>query len=354
MQIEFSNNTIFLYGEFDYKITSSQLKKLSALLAQKNTSLDLKGLKSLDYAGAYFLKEHFKGSNIVGASGNISRILDFVDFKSYELPKSVEFSPVERLGMLLLNAKAQGIAIISFIGQVLIMILDSLMRPWRIRLKELSNHIISAGISAIFIVGLTAFLIGIVLAYQGAVMLERFGASVLVVDIMGIITLREIAPLIASIVVAGRSASNFTAQIGVMKITEELYAMETMGFAPFRFVVMPRILALIFVMPVVILCADFISLFGQAFVCNWYLGLDFESYLNRFSANVDMRHFWVGLVKAPIFGALIATIGCLRGYEVNGSTESVGKLTTKSVVNAIFWIIALDAVFSVIFTELQI
>ena len=156
------------------------------------------------------------------------------------LPKSVEFSLIERLGMLLLNAKAQGIAIISFIGQVLIMILDSLMRPWRIRLKELSNHIISAGISAIFIVGLTAFLIGIVLAYQGAVMLERFGASVLVVDIMGISTLREIAPLIASIVVAGRSASSFTAQIGVMKITEELYAMETMGFAPFRFVVMPK------------------------------------------------------------------------------------------------------------------
>ncbi|MDY4451168.1 MAG: hypothetical protein SPE37_03505, partial [Campylobacter sp.] len=105
MQIEFSNNTIFLYGEFDYKVTGSQLKKLSSLLAKKNTSLDLKGLKSLDYAGAYFLKEHFKGSALVGASGNISRILDFVDFKSYELPKSVELSLIEKLGMLLLNAK---------------------------------------------------------------------------------------------------------------------------------------------------------------------------------------------------------------------------------------------------------
>ena len=185
-------------------------------------------------------------------------------------------------------------------------------------------------------------------------MLERFGASVLVVDIMGIITLREIAPLIAAIVVAGRSASSFAAQIGVMKITEELSAMKTMGFTPFSFVVMPRILALCFVMPVVILCADFISIFGQMSVCNWYLGFDFESYLTRFSQNVDLRHFWVGMVKAPIFGAVIATIGCLRGYEVDGSTESVGNQTTKSVVNAIFWIIALDAVFSVIFTELEI
>lgn len=354
MQIEFRDNTIFLQGEFDYKVTSSQLKKLSSLLASSSASLDLKGLKSLDYAGAYFLKEHFKGAKINGANENISRILDFVGFKSFEVPKGVKFSVIERLGMLLLSARAEGVAIITFIGQVLAMIASSLLCPWRIRLKELSNQIMNAGISAIFIVGLTAFLIGIVLAYQGAVMLERFGASVLVVDIMGIITLREIAPLIASIVVAGRSASSFTAQIGVMKITEELYAMETMGFAPFRFVVMPRILALICVMPVVILCADFISLFGQMFVCNWYLGLDFESYLNRFSANVDMRHFWVGMLKAPIFGAVIATIGCLRGYQVDGSTESVGKLTTKSVVNAIFWIIALDAAFSIVFTELGI
>ena len=353
MNFTFKNTTLFLDGDFDFSATKSELNSLKKL-ATNTTKLDLSALLHLDYAAAYFLKEHFKNTEIVGANANILRILDFVNFTSFKLSDTHKLNLIERLGSVVLSAKKEAVSILNFIGEVLIMVLVAFLKPWSIRVRELSNFIKDAGIKAIFIVCLTAFLIGIVLAYQGAVMLERFGASVLVVDIMGIITLREIAPLIAAIVVAGRTASSYTAQIGVMKITEEIYAMTSMGFTPFSFVVLPRILALIFVMPVVILCADFVSLFGQMSVCNWYLGLDFSSYLDRFSANVDLRHLWVGLIKAPIFGAVIATIGCLRGYEVDGSTESVGNLTTKSVVNAIFWIIALDAVFSIIFTELDI
>ena len=353
MDFSFKNTTLYLNGNFDFSATKKDLNSLKKLAAN-TAKLDLSTLTCLDYAAAYFLKEHFKSCEIIGANDNIKHILDFVKFDSFKLENPHKLNIIESIGRLLLDARKEGISIISFVGEVLIMVLLAFLKPWTIRVRELSNFIKDAGVKAIFIVCLTAFLIGIVLAYQGAVMLERFGASVLVVDIMGIITLREIAPLIAAIVVAGRTASSYTAQIGVMKITEEIYAMASMGFTPFSFVVIPRILALIFVMPVVILCADFVSLFGQMSVCNWYLGLDFESYLNRFSSNVDIRHLWVGLIKAPIFGAVIATIGCLRGYEVDGSTQSVGNLTTKSVVNAIFWIIALDAAFSIVFTELNI
>lgn len=353
MEFYLQNRTLFLKGSLDYKTSKKELKGL-ARLASKAKSLDLSALSSLDYAGAFFLSSHCKNLELINTPKNFSHIIDFTHFTSFEISKNKRLNVIEYLGKILINLKIEAINIINFTGAMLLALLSYIIMPWRIRLRELSNNIKTAGINAIFIVCLTSFLIGIVLAYQGAVMLERFGASVLVVDIMGIITLREIAPLIAAIVVAGRSASSFAAQIGVMKITEELHAMTTMGFAPFVYVVMPRILALILSMPVIILWADFVSIFGQMCVCDWYLNLDFESYLRRFSQNVDIRHFIVGMIKAPIFGAVIAIIGCFRGYEVDGSTESVGKQTTKSVVNAIFWIIALDAAFSVIFTELGI
>ncbi|HDX8147184.1 TPA: ABC transporter permease, partial [Campylobacter fetus] len=260
----------------------------------------------------------------------------------------------EQIGKNIINLKNELVSFCIFLGEFLFNLTKSLLNPFTVRFKELSNHFYSAGISAVFIVCLTSFLIGIVLAYQGATMLENFGASIYVVDIMGIMTLREVGPLIAAIVVAGRSASSYTAQIGVMKITDELEAMKTMGFEPFRFIVMPRVLALILAMPFIVFLANAVSIFGQMMVCNWYLDLSFSDYLERFRSSIALRHFWVGLFKAPFFGAVIALIGCKRGFEVSGSTNSVGELTTRSVVNAIFWIIALDAIFSIIYTELKI
>lgn len=353
MDFELKNSTLYIKGQFDYSVKKQEIAKLKALSKSAKT-LDLGGLALLDYAAAYLLKEYFSHCQLQNASAKNEQMLAFVGFESYFVPKPHSLNLIEHVGQRILGLKQQWMRILNFLGATISMIFFYILAPWKIRFRELSNHIKEAGVQAISIVCLTAFLIGIVLAYQGAVMLERFGASVLVVDIMGIITLREIAPLIAAIVVAGRSASSYAAQIGVMKITEELYAMDTMGFKPFSFVVMPRILALIVAMPLVIFWADLISIFGQMAVCKWYLNLDFGFYLNRFSSNVDIRHFIVGMIKAPIFGAVIALIGCMRGYAVDGSTESVGKQTTRSVVNAIFWIIALDAAFSIIFTELEI
>ncbi len=223
-----------------------------------------------------------------------------------------------------------------------------------IRVKEILAYFEDAGIKSVFIVCLTSFLIGIVLAYQGSNLLERFGATIIIVEMMGLLTLREIAPLIAAIIVAGRLASSFTAQIGVMKITEEIDAMKTMGFDPFKFLVLPRVIALIVAMPLIVFLADVAGIFGEMVVMENYLNIGFDSYLARFEQEVEIKHLYVGLFKAPFFGVVIAFIGCMRGFQISGNTQSVGAYTTVSVVNAIFGVIMVDALFSVIFTHLGI
>ena len=169
---------------------------------------------------------------------------------------------------------------------------------------------------------------------------------------MGMITLRELAPLLAAIVVAGRTASSFTAQIGVMKITEEIDAMKTMGFDPFIYLVVPRIIAMIIIMPFIVFLADMASILGQMLVAYSYLDIPYSTYFDRFNDLVKIKHFWVGMIKAPFFGLVIALVGCLRGLQVEGNTESIGEKTTISVVNAIFWVIVIDSIFAIFFIEI--
>jgi phospholipid/cholesterol/gamma-HCH transport system permease protein len=222
------------------------------------------------------------------------------------------------------------------------------------RFKATLYHMEQSGLNAVPIIALTSLLIGIVIAYQGAVQLEKFGANIFIVEMVGISATRELAPLIAAIVVAGRSASSFTAQIGVMKITEEVDAMKTMGFGPWEFLVLPRVIALMVVMPLIVIFADAISVLGGMIVAKSQLGISFGEFMDRFQEVIALKHILIGLIKAPIFGWIIALIGCFRGFQINSSTESVGKYTTISVVNAIFWVIAFNALFSVFLTELGI
>jgi phospholipid/cholesterol/gamma-HCH transport system permease protein len=203
-------------------------------------------------------------------------------------------------------------------------------------------------------VALTSFLIGVVVAYQSAVQLEKFGANIFIVDMIAISVTRELAPLITAIVVAGRSGSSYTAQIGVMKITEEIDAMKTMSFDPFRFLVLPRMIALMIAMPLMIFFADIVGIFGGMFIAEIKLNLSYAEFINRLQNVLDVKHLWVGIIKAPFFAFLIAAVGCFRGIQVSYSTESIGRYTTISVVNAIFLVIACDAIFSVFLTELGI
>ncbi|MEA3552979.1 MAG: ABC transporter permease [Campylobacterota bacterium] len=243
---------------------------------------------------------------------------------------------------------------LNFVGENFYFFLQTLIHPSQIRFKAIIKQIDLSGIRALPIVILTSFLIGLVIAYQGAEQLQQFGANIFIVEMVSISVIRELAPMITAIVIAGRSASSFTAEIGTMKITQELDAMKTMGFEPAVFLVMPRIIALMIALPLIVFLADLVGIFGGMVVANLQLGISYTEFIDRLYTEVDIRHFLIGIAKAPIFGFIIALIGCYRGFQVTGSTDSIGKYTTISVVNAIFWVIALNAIFSVLFTQIGI
>ncbi|MBW1671749.1 MAG: MlaE family lipid ABC transporter permease subunit [Deltaproteobacteria bacterium] len=245
-------------------------------------------------------------------------------------------------------------AFLSFVGENFVIFLTSLLHPFSIRFGAIVKNIEDAGVRAMPIVALTSFLIGIVVAYQAAVQLEKFGAHIFIVDMISISVTRELAPLITAIVVAGRTGSSYTAQLGVMKITEEIDVMRTMGFDPHRFLVLPRIMALMIALPLMIFFADIVGILGGMFISHVHLHLSYAEFLHRLQTVLEMKHVWIGIGKGPFFAWLIASVGCFRGFQVSKSTESIGRYTTISVVNAIFLVIACDALFSVILTELGI
>jgi len=245
-------------------------------------------------------------------------------------------------------------AFLAFVGESFVNLLYSLLHPRSIRFGAIVKNIEEAGVRAMPIVALTSFLIGVVIAYQGAVQLEKFGANIFIVDMIGVSVTRELAPLITAIVVAGRTGSSYTAQLGVMKITEEIDAMRTMGFDPHRFLVLPRIMALMITMPLMIFFADIVGILAGMFISHLHLHLSYAEFFHRLQTVLEVKHVWIGVCKGPFFAWLIAAVGCFRGFQVSNNTDSIGRYTTISVVNAIFLVIACDALFSVLLTELGI
>ena len=357
--------TINLKNDWTYKLPAQIWTQTAALIGSKKFNkivLNFKDVKELDYAAALFFKNTFlnasKGYELVNLNPHAQKI--FASINSEINPKIKQIinakpheNPLSQIGKNLTAFFAGFCAFLNFMGEFLVKFSKIFMLK-NIRVKEILAYFEDAGIKSVFIVCLTSFLIGIVLAYQGSNLLESFGATIIIVEMMGLLTLREIAPLIAAIIVAGRLASSFTAQIGVMKITEEIDAMKTMGFDPFKFLVLPRVIALIVAMPLIVFLADVAGIFGEMVVMENYLNISFDSYLARFGQEVDIKHLYVGLFKAPFFGVVIAFIGCMRGFQISGNTQSVGTYTTVSVVNAIFGVIMVDALFSIIFTQLGI
>ncbi len=244
--------------------------------------------------------------------------------------------------------------LMAFFGSVTIGFFRLAVQPRRIRFKAFMAHLQATGLSAMPIIGLISFLIGIVLAYQGADQLRRFGAQVFTVNLVGVLTLREMAILLTSIIVAGRTGSAFTAQIGTMQVNEEVDALRTLGLDPLDVLVLPRLMALMVALPLLAFYSDIMALAGGGLACVFLLGMTPSQFLTQLHNSVTLTHFWVGLVKAPVFAALIAMVGCFEGMRVSGSAESVGRLTTQSVVEALFLIIVFDALFSIMFSALHI
>jgi phospholipid/cholesterol/gamma-HCH transport system permease protein len=263
-------------------------------------------------------------------------------------------TPISRLGRRAAGVMELLLGFFAFIGNSSAIFLSYLRSFRRIRYKEILFEINECAIKALGVVGLITFLIGVVVAYQSSLQLKLYGANIFIVDMLGIGIFRELSPLLVAVVVAGRSGSAYAAQIGVMKITEELDAMRTMGFDPYAFLVLPRLIALVLMMPLLIFFADMMGVLGGMIVSNIELGLSIDFFLQRFSDVIDIRHFWIGMVKGPFFGLLIASIGIYRGLKVENDTQSIGFNTTRSVVESIFAVIICDAIFSIVFTNLEL
>ena len=362
----FQNDTFFIAGVWD-RSSVAGLDFKGFLRQGRGVSgelvFDFRALKFIDMAGVVFflalqndLALGSVKSKRINLPANFQKLFELCE-KHYqrtqkEIPKRLSFFEFfEKFGALGFEFLKILKRFINFSGFFFLTLFFTLKRPQTFRFVSFLYHIENSALKALPIIILTALLVGVVLAYQAAFQLAQFGANIFIVDLVGISATRELAPLIAAIVIAGRSASAYTAQIGVMKLTDEIAAMNTMGFSTFNFIIIPRVLALMVAMPLIVAVSDFVSILGGMIVAQVSLDINFAEFIRRFKEAVELKHILIGLAKAPVFGFLIAMIACFRGLEVKNTTQSIGTYTTKSVVNAIFWVIAFDALFSVILTQ---
>ncbi len=358
--------TLEFSGELTLFTLTTHQKEVdsTAFLNAPEVEINLNNLTYLDTAGALFLDRVYnylsRSSNRVAFITTNKEILDtlnLVKSKKYH-PVSIktkqERNFVELIGKYVYKHYLGFLSFMAFLGELFATKMHYLKSFKNIRFKEIAFEINESGVKAIGIISLTSFLIGLVVAYQSAYQLKIYGANIFIVDMLGISILRELSPLITAIVIAGRSGSAFTAQIGAMKITEELDAMRTMGFSPHKFLVIPRIIALMIAMPILIFISDMSAIVGGMVVANLDLKITTELFIERFSEVVAAKHFFIGIIKGPFFAFLIATIGIYRGLMVKNDTQSIGFNTTRSVVESIFAVIVCDAIFSIMFTNLGI
>ena len=242
--------------------------------------------------------------------------------------------------------------VVEFLGRIATVIGQAFRRPRAWRVSSLARHIYETGVTAIPIVALIAFLISVIVAYIGAQQLARFGADIFVVDLVTIAVLREMGVLLTAIIVAGRSGSAFAAEIGVMQLNEETDALRAMGMNPVELLVVPRVLALIIVLPLLTIIADAMGLAGGGLLSLLDLNIPLPQFTYRLRESLSPTTFWSGLIKAPVFAALIAIVGTYRGMQVRDSARELGRLTTVAVVQSIFMVILADALFAVLFEKI--
>lgn len=321
-------------------------------------TLDIANLESLDTPGALFLCSlRDKGVELTGIRAEHRALLDLIGgLELQPLPKLESLSRwrqiVIQLGKGAHDARHDAIDIITFVGRAADWTVSSMMHPHYLRPASISRHIAETGIHALPIIGLMAVLIAIVIGYQGVAQLRPYGGEDFTINLVAVSVLREMGVLITAIMVAGRSGSAFTAEIGVMKIREEVDALKMMGIEPMQVLVVPRVIALVITLPLLTFFADIMGLVGGAAISQILLDVSPLQYLARLRLAVDGSDLFVGLFKAPIFAFFIAIIGCMHGLRVSGSAESVGRETTRAVVKSIFLVLVLDAFFSILFENL--
>jgi phospholipid/cholesterol/gamma-HCH transport system permease protein len=323
------------------------------------TTLDGSALTALDTVGAWALRSWLhklkaKPSLQAWPPQALALLERLQASPVTDLLQEPHVKPLARLGLLTQSAGQQALDLLSFVGALANAGLRQLRKPAQMPWRALFHEIQTGGFDALPIIGLTAFLLGVVVAYQGADQLQHYGANIFVVELVGYAMLREFAPLIAAIIVAGRSGSAFTAQLGTMQVNEEIDALRTLGIDPLQRLVLPKLLALLVALPLLTLFADAAGVLGGMVMAQSQLGIGFHEFLARFGRVMQGSALLLGLGKSVVFALIIATVGCFQGLRTGSSADSVGRQTTLSVVQASFLVIVVDALFSVIFNVLKL
>jgi phospholipid/cholesterol/gamma-HCH transport system permease protein len=324
---------------------------------------DCSALSALDTSGAWLLQRtvhelEARGQKVmfIGLRPEFDALLHLITSSTItpQTPPPALPNLLARMGRQAWRGLLGLSGILSFVGVTAIILMHSLTQPHRIRWRAILRNLQTAGFQALPIVGLLSFLMGLVISYQGADQLQRFGANIFIADLVGLSMLRELSPLLAAIIVAGRSGSSYAAQIGTMKVTEEIDALRTIGVGPTELLVLPKLVALVIALPLLTVYADITGVFGGMIMARSKLDVSFDVFLDRLGDAVSLSSFLTGIGKAPVFAAIIALVGCYQGFQVTGSADSVGRQTTMSVVQAIFLVILSDALFSIVFNWLKI
>jgi phospholipid/cholesterol/gamma-HCH transport system permease protein len=328
--------------------------------------LDYGGIERLDTTGAWLLlrtRRAFEAQHLSVDASNVPEALrPLVDALAHDCTAPPVERPVhngvlqrlDRIGFTVVQMGRWAYELLDFFGGVAYETVATILQPRRLRWAALIHQIDETGLNALPILGLLSFLIGVVFAFQGADQLRRFGAEVFTVNLLAVSILREIGGLMAAIIVAGRSGSAFTAQIGTMKVNEEIDALETLGINTVEVLVLPRVIGLVIVLPLLTFYANVMGLTGGAIMSYFDLGITFPAFLRQLHSALGDWTFWVGLIKAPVFAFIIALVGCFEGLKVERNAGSVGRMTTQSVVASIFLVIIADALFSIMFDLLDI
>ncbi|WP_415407991.1 ABC transporter permease [Sulfurovum sp. CS9] len=348
-------------GEWTLQSVRQIEKQLAKVPYDKQIIWDVSGIEQFDSAGVLLFIEYFERFKketeveVIGYTEEEKSMYTLLKEKNLkEVIAPPKQTILEKIGQNTVEIYKDLKDFVTFLGHLFSAFFHTLMHPGDMRFKEMIYHIHKSGFNALIIIGLSAFLVGLVIAYQSGVQLAKFGADLFIVDTVAISITREMGPMITAIVIAGRSGSAYTAEIGAMKITEEIAAMRTMGFDPYYFLVLPRIFALMIALPLLIFFADIMGIFGGMVASNLQLNISMGQFIERLNEVLEVKHYILGMIKGPVFAFLIAAVGCYRGLQVSENTESIGLHTTASVVNSIFLVIAFDALFSVIYTELEL
>ena len=362
---------IALSGQYDMQVAPQLDKDLNALPERLKGAhdiiFDFSAVERLEPNCAFLLLEASEKLRLqkirvsfAGVSEGLQILFKALADKPLNRPKAQheehvtpEFL-VSAIGKTTIEISKDSLDILRFFGDVVLSVYDVIRWPERLRVLSIITHIERAGLKAVPIVCLMSFLIGGIVAQQGAYQLHKFGADIFVVNLIGILVLSELGVLLAAIMFAGRSGSAYTAEIGSMKMREEIDAMRVMGLDPIEVLALPRLLALIIALPLVTILSNLSALFGGMLVCWAYIDISPINFLSQIETSVAIRHVFIGLVKAPFMAIIIGVIACIEGFRVRGSSESLGLQTTASVVKSIFMVIIVDGIFAIIFTAMDL